>query len=368
MRKGERKRFHNNMCFVIKSKLFRIMKSPVYYIGIMAMFVFVYMQCGRYLKINYFADDFHIKPLEEAFVGDSDVMDGYIPMTDEERLDDGLLKLRKDLLEIIGIDESQVEELCINARKMVMRDAIDYLKKECPFVADVSRYFYAGEGKKLGTVTEVNEYIKDALSREDYMDYMGRKYADYLGTIFVFFCLILYPFYFGSDCKKDIYELLHTKPISGRKYILSQALGSIFIALSAVLVITLVFQGIIFWSKDRFDFTVNTMRIWKYTLWCLVPSIVFVSAVFLLLSNVFKSPFPAIPLIFIQILYSNAGVKNVEGSFGYLHRPGAILIRYPELFFETKMVERFYINQIGLLALGALVVILAIVLWEKKRV
>ncbi len=356
------------MCFVIKSKMVRIMKNPIYYIGMIAILVFVYMECGKYLKINYFSDDSHIKPLDEALVGEADVMDGYIPMTEEERFDDGLLKLRKDLVETIGMDEAQVEEICINARKMEMRDAIDYLQKEYPFVVDVSRYFYVGEEKKFGSVTEVNEYIKDALGREDYMDYMGRKYADYLGTIFVFFCLILYPFYFSSDSKKEIYELLHTKPISGRKYILSQALGSIFIGLSAVLVITLVFQGIVLFNKDRFDFTVNTMRIWKYTLWCLTPSIVYVSAVFLLLSNVFKSPFAAIPLIFIQIFFSNAGVKNVEGIFKYMHRPGAIFVRYPELFFETKMADQFYIYQIGLLALGALVLTLAIVLWEKKRV
>lgn len=358
------------MCFVIKSKMFRIMKNPIYYIGIIVMLVFVYMECGKYLKINYFSDDSQIKPLDEALVEEAGVMDGYIPVTEEERFDGGLLKLRKDLVEIIGMDEAQVEELCSNARKMEMRDAIDYIQRECPFVADVSNYFYAGvgTGKKLGTVTEVNEYIKDALSREDYMDYMGRKYADYLGTIFAFFCLILYPFYFGPDCKKEIYELLHTKPISGRKYILSQALGSILVGLSAVLVITLVFQGIIFFSKDRFDFTVNTMKIWKYTLWGLIPSIVYVPAVFLLLSNVFKSPFPAIPLIFIQIFFSNAGVKNVEGHFEFMHRPGAIFVRYPQMFFETKMADQFYIYQVGLLALGALVVMLTIVLWEKKRI
>lgn len=356
------------MCFVIKSKMLRVMKNPIYYIGIIAMFVFVYMECGKYLKINYFSDGSPVKPLDETIVEEADVMDGYIPMTKEERFDDGLLKLKKDLVEIIGMDEAQAEELCVNARKMEMRDAIDYLQKECPFVADVSLYFYVGGGEKPGSVTEVNAYIKGALSREDYMDYMGRKYADYLGTIFVFFCMILYPFYFGSDCKKEIYELLHTKPVSGRKYILSQALGGIFIGLSAVLAITLVFQGIIFFSRDRFDFTVNTMKIWKYTLWCLTPSIVYVSAVFLLLSNVFKSPFPAIPLIFIQSVYSNAGVENVEGHFEYMHRPGAILIRYPELFFETKMTDQFYIYQTGLLVLGALVLMLAIVLWEKKRV
>ena len=58
----------------------------------------------------------------------------------------------------------------------------------------------------------------------------------------------------------------------------------------------------------------------------------------------------------------------MEGIFKYMHRPGAIFVRYPELFFETKMADQFYIYQIGLLALGALVLTLAIVLWEKKRV
>lgn len=47
------------------------------------------------------------------------------------------------------MDEAQVEEICINARKMEMRDAIDYLQKEYPFVVDVSRYFYVGEEKNL---------------------------------------------------------------------------------------------------------------------------------------------------------------------------------------------------------------------------
>lgn len=356
------------MCVVIKTKIIRIMKNPVFAIGLIAMLIFLYMQCGRYLDINYLTVNSQIKPVDEELIGDADVMDGYIPMTEEEYYIDRMFSFRDNLIQNVGMDEDRVNEMINTALNMERQDAIDYLEKECPFVADLPDYFSSGDGKKLGTVTEINGYISEALDEEDFMDYLGRKYIDYLGTIFVFFCLILYPFYFGPDSRKDTYELLHTKPVSGRKYILSQALGSILVGLSVVVVVTLIAQGFVFVSKDRFDFSVNTARIWKYALWSLIPTIIYISAVFLLFSILFKSPFSALPFIFIQILYSNAGVTSDNGSFVYIHRLGAIMIRYPELFFETRLSDNFYAKQAFLLVLGVMVMVAAAVLWEKKRV
>ena len=354
------------MCFIIRNKLCNIVKNPIYAIGIVVMLAFVYVECSRYLEVRYFTDDSQIITLDESEVGEADVMDGYIPMSEKERFDSGLSELKNDLT-YIGLPETEAEEICSEAGRMDMREAIEYLGQKCSFLANVSSYFYKDDAKK-GTAEAVNSYIKSALAREDYMDYFGRKFADYLGTVFAFFCLILFPFYFGSDCKKDIYELLHTKPLSGKRYIVSQALGSILAGLLAVAVITLVFQGIVFFRKGSFDFAADTLRIWKYSLWCITPGIVFVSAIFLLASVTFKSPFPAIPPVFLLIIYSNSGVKNVEGSFAYLHRPGSILIRYPELFFETNISDRFYAYQAGLAVVGLLIIMLATVVWEKKRV
>lgn len=356
------------MCFVIKTKMIRIMKNPVFAIGLIVMLIFVYMQCGRYLDIDYLTVNSQIKPVDEELIGDADVIDGYIPMTEEECYIDRMFSFRDNLIKNVGMDEDQVNEMINTALNMERQDAIDFLERECPFVADLSVFFSSGERKKLGTVTEINGYISEALDKEDFMDYLGRKYIDYLGTIFVFFCLILYPFYFDLDSRKDIYELLHTKPVSGRKYILLQVLGSMLIGLLAVVVVTLISQGFVFVNKDRFDFAVNTARIWKYTLWCLIPTIIYISAVFLFFSILFKSPFPALPFIFIQILYSNAGVTSANGSFVYKHRLGAVMIRYPELFFETRLSDNFYAKQAFLLALGVMVMIAAAVLWEKKRV
>ncbi|MCR5541242.1 MAG: ABC transporter permease [Ruminococcus sp.] len=356
------------MCFVIKTKMIRIMKNPIYFIGLIAMLIFVYIHCVGYLDIKYLVDNSQIKPVEEEQIGDADVMDGYIPMTDEEYYIDRMYAMKDNLINNVGMDEDQVDEIINTALNMERQDAIDYLEKECPFVADMQDYFNSGEGKKLGTAKEINGYITEAIDKEDFMDYFGRKYSDYLGIVFVFFCLIIFPFYFAPDNKKDTYELLHTKPISCRKYILSQLLGSILVGLSAVVLITLIAQGFVFINKDKFDFAISTAKIWKYTLWCMLPAIIYISAVFLLFSILFKSPFPAIPLIFIQILFSNAGVTSVDGKFSYIHRPGAITIRYPELFFETHLSDNFYPMQVFLIALGVIVAAASVVLWEKKRV
>lgn len=356
------------MCFILKNKMLQIMKNPVYYIGVILMLVFVYMQCSRYLQIRYITSDSEINIVDEDFYGDADVMDGYIPMSEEEKIDLGFENLRRDLIEVVGMDELQVDALCTTAQKMEVKDAIDYIEKECPFLSDINYYFFGSEAKKQGTAEEINKYIKDAVDKENFMDYFGRKYADYLGTALVFFCLIMYPFFYGGDSQKDIYELIHTKPISGRKYILSQALGGILAGLLIIVIITIAFQAIILLHKGRLEFPVNIMGIWKYVLACLVPSIVYISSVFLLICNIFKSPFPAIPILFIQILYSNAGVTNSEGVFEYNHRLGAVLIRYPGLFFETKLASNFVFNQLALIVFSVIVLVLGIVFWEKKRV
>lgn len=356
------------MCFILKNKMFRIMKNPVYYIGGILMLVFVYIQCSKYLQIKYITSDSEIKVVDEDSYGDADVMDGYIPMSEEEKVGIGFENLRSDLIEVVGMNEIQVDALCTVAQTMEIKDAIDYIEKECPALSNINYYFFGLEAKKQGTPAETNKYIKDAVNKENFIDYFGRKYVDYLGTTLVFFCLIMYPFFYGNDSKKDIYELLHTKPISGRKYILSQALGGILAGSSIIVVITIVFQMIIFLHKGRLDFPVNIMGIWKYVFACLVPSIVYISSVFLLIGNIFKTPFPAIPILFIQILYSNAGVTNLEGVFEYNHRLGAILIRYPGLFFETKTASNFFPNQMALIVFSVIFLILSIVFWEKKRV
>lgn len=362
------KKTRGNMCFIIKNKILRIMKNPVYYIGGILMLIFVYMQCSKYLQIKYITSDSEIKIVDEDSYGDADVMDGYIPMSEEEKVNIGFENLRSDLIEVVGLDENQVDALCTAAQTMEVKDAIDYIEKECPSLSNINYYFFGLEAKKQGTAAEINTYIRDAVNKENFIDYFGRKYVDYLGTALVFFCLIIYPFFYSDNSKKDIYELLHTKPISGRKYILSQVLGGILAGLLIIVIITIAFQIIIYLHKGRLDFPVNIMGIWKYVLACLVPSIVYISSVFLFICNIFKSPFPAIPILFIQILYSNAGVTNSEGVFEYNHRLGAVLIRYPELFFETKTASNFFFNQIALIVFSVIFLILGIVFWEKKRV
>lgn len=355
------------MIFSIKTKVISIIKNPIYAIGLIVMLVFLYMQCGSYLNINYMPDNSQIMPVDREMLGDADVMDGYIPMTEEEYFNERMNHLRDDLIEHVGMDEKKANELIDTALNMDQHDAMEYLEKECQFMADIHGYFSSGNGIKLGTVTEINKYIFEALDREDYMDYLGRKYIDYLGTIFMFFCIIIYPFYYAYDSKKDIYELLHTKPISSKKYIITQVLGGFLVGIIAVVVITLIAQGFLFFSKERFDFAISTVKIWKYTLWEMIPAIIYISSVFLFFSILFKTPLPAIPFIFIQILYSNSGVTSANGSFIYKHRIGSIMIRYPKLFFETHLSENFYVKQLFLLALGVIVMITSVVLWEKKR-
>lgn len=321
------------MRFVIKEELKWLLKKPIYYIGAVLLFFLIFSQCKEYLNIHYFDTDSEIRSVPAEYFGDADIMNGYIPMTEEEKFENGITNLKNDLIQILGIDEQQVNELLVDIQGLEKEDVIDVIGERCPYLGNVEDYFYIFEAKRQANAREANEYIKSSLNKEDYVDFFGRKYSDFLGVGLFFYCMILCIIIYSFDYKKDIYELLHTKPIREWEYILAKALGCILAVALAVLIITLGFQAIL---KINKNFPICSYKIWKYVLVCNIPIIFYISFFCLLISGLFRTPLPAIPILFIQFIYSNNGVENTDGMFHYIPQIASVLIRFPELFLKQS--------------------------------
>ncbi|ABX41782.1 hypothetical protein [Lachnoclostridium phytofermentans] len=164
------------MWFIIKKELTWFLKNPIYYIGAILVFLVVYVQCQPYLTINYFQQGQMIETLPIEQTGDTDIMDGYIPVTEKEGFDISLDNLRQDLINSIGIDEKQVNELInyIEEKNMNKEETIEFIESKCSYIGNVRDYFYSADEMKLGTVEELNSYIGNALDKEDYAAYFGR--------------------------------------------------------------------------------------------------------------------------------------------------------------------------------------------------
>jgi len=265
----------------------------------------------------------------------------------KEQADSIISKFREDEMSIDEIDEYLENEYSLLGMKW------------CFYEADI----------KQATVDEANDYIKEALSQETYTAYFARKYVDYLSVFIVFFSIVMLAFLFYEDSKKDIYELLHTKPIKPRQYIVGKILGGVIAISLVVIIITAVFTGLAMYRGIKAGFPVCFLDLWWMVLLYIVPILMMVTCVYTLISVLFKNPLPALPLLLLYAIYSNLlGTSYVSGRITYNIPRLAILIRFPGTFFETSISGDAIINQIILAAVACLIAVISIVVWERRRV
>ena len=90
--------------------------------------------------------------------------------------------------------------------------------------------------------------------------------------------------------------------------------------------------------------------------------------VYTITSLLFKNPLPAVPVLFLYMIYSNMGSRNAEGVYGYYGRPLAIMVRFPGMFFDTAPPPMALVNQCCLVIVSAAVILIGIQLWRRRRI
>ena len=179
--------------------------------------------------------------------------------------------------------------------------------------------------------------------------------------------IALFPILYMKDCKRDIYELIHTKSISSIKYIGGKAIAGFLAMIPVILVITLFYNFLAMKIAYKWGFNSSMFDIFKYVIIFILPSVVMALAIHSLVTVIFKNPLPTIPIMILYILYSNIGAEILEGNIHYKTHPLSIFIRFPEIFFETKISLGMYINQISLLIVSILIFMIATVVWKRRR-
>lgn len=356
---------------LIGMELKRYFRNPIYYIGAVVVFISVYGNVSGYLGIHYFTKESEIPTLEQhSELSDGDIMDGYIPTSREEQYALGIAEIGKTMMnkDAFGMSREETEEL-INRLKesnMSIMEIAEYMKENYSFNS-VQYLFYDAKLKKA-SVEEANEYIRNSLEKGRFTEYFSRKFSDYLGVHIIFYAILIFAFLFIWDTRRDIYELLHTKPMKGRQYILGKLLGGMAAMSAAVIVITLIFDVLVIFHGKANGFPVSFWDIWQGIILYIFPNLFMVASVYTGISIFFKNPLPAIPLLVLYMIYSNMGSVLADGSFGYKVRKLAILVRFPDVFFETVTPAQAVINQVFLLLCGGVITAGSILVWRRRRV
>ncbi|MCI8935379.1 MAG: ABC transporter permease subunit [Lachnospiraceae bacterium] len=353
------------MWSILKREVKNYLKTPLFWLGIAVGALMIFQNVSPYLNIHYLAEGETIVNDYPETVHYGDVYEGYVPTEKELRREIWEDQIRKILVSKFEMDKTGAQSVIDEMKGMYIMDACRHLEKYGLYRA----YFdYFETGYRKGTREEINSYIAGKLRNRTFSYYFSRKFADFAGLFMGFFAAVFLSVLFMQDTRKNTYELLHTKPVSAAKYLSGKVGGGFAVCLIALTVLNLIFFGLCFVSAKNSGFEVRlTDFLWASCLYIL-PNMLMIVSIYSLISLLFKSPLPAVPLLFLYIVYSNMGSRNADGIYGYYGRPLAIMVRFPGVFFDTAPPPMILLNQSFLILAAACILFLSMQIWKRRRV
>lgn len=359
------------MIAIIKRELKNYMKNPVFWLGLIFILAEVFQILQPYLKLHYFSQqELDALEMPTSAVTDWEITEGFIPATKEERMEYVYDSMEQDMVESVGMDAGEVKGLIDRMRgnNMTAEEAQQYLEERGYSLFNYVEFFWQNSQYRRGNMQEVNAYIEGYLAQHSFSYYFGRKYADFCGLFMGFFATVLLAFLFIRDSKSDTYELLHTKPVSAAGYVCGKIAGG-FLGMCIVWgILTLLFGALSGFYGRRNGLPVNFFDFLVPAVIYVLPNMLMITCIYALVALLFKNPLPAVPAMFLYLIYSNMGSRGPDGKYGYYGRPLAIMVRFPGRFFDTTPPPMALLNQLFLIGAAAMIMLLCICIWKRRRV
>lgn len=349
---------------LVKKDFMLLLKSPLTYIGVLSMVVILYITVSPYIKLY---DDFQPDGETMEYSYDGNITDGYIPTPENERWE---------------YVSQEMEAYLVSECEMSHEDAqkqMDEVLSKGWTVQEIRQFFIDEYGivgfqsvwnmsayKKADT-GEVQQYLDSVFQEESYTSYLGRKYADYLGITSILFTISVFAILLMRDMRKSIYSFIHTKPISSRNYVLGKYIAGISMVLLFVVILTAIVDVVAVSAGNSYGYKTSLWDIWANIIMYDLPGILLTGCIMLFISILFKNVIPAIPAMLLYFIYANIGTLSSAEDYHYQVKPGAIFIRFPQLFTETEIPSGIVSNQIFLLILAIVLLIASIQIWERRR-
>lgn len=353
------------MWSILKREVKNYIKNPLFWLGIAIGVLMVFLNVSPYLKIHYLEKGETIVNDEPKTYADRDVFDGYVPTEEGMRREMWEERIREVLISVFEMANEEAQSVIDEMKGMDIMAACAHLERYQFYNA---YYDYEATSIRKGTREEINSYIAGKLENRAFSYYFSRKFADFAGLFMGFFATVLLSALFMQDTRRNTYELLHTKPVSAGKYLSGKAGGGFAVCLITLSALNLIFFGICLIATRNSGFEVHLKDFVLASVLYILPNILMIVSVYSLISLLFKSPLPAVPFLFLYIIYSNMGSKNAEGVYGYYGRPLAIMVRFPGRFFDTAPPAMLLLNQSFLILAAVCILFLSMQIWKRRRI
>ena len=316
------------------------------------------------MHIHYLAEGEEIVNDYPETFRDGDVYEGYVPTKEEDRREVWEEQIKETLLTEFRMNNTEAQAVIMEMKEMDIREACAHMEEYGFFR---TYHIYTDTAYHKGTREEINSYIAEKLGNRPFSYYFSRKFADFAGLFMAFFAALFLSVLFLQDTRKNTYELLHTKSVSAWKYLAGKAGGGLLVCLIILTVLSLIFWILCSVLTAENGFEVRLIDFLVADCLYILPNMLMIVSVYSLIVLLFRSPLPAVPLLFLYMVYSNMGRRNAEGIYGYYGRPLAIMVRFPGTLFDTTPPPLVLLNQSFLILASVMILFLSALLWKKRR-
>lgn len=351
------------MLTIAKRELKNYFKHPLFLLGVALVIFGVWQQLSPYLTVRRLSPEDSIVNDYPQTVHSAELYEGYIPTPEHERRGLWEQQLRESLITNYEMNKAEADAVIDTLENRSISDASSYLEERWHYFG--ADYLYRQTAYRKGTNDEINAYLDEVLEDRPFSFYFSRKFADFAGLFMGFFATVMLSVLFLQDTRRHTYELLHTKPVSAENYIMGKVLGGFSVCLIVLGVLNLIFYAACLICTD---FEIRLLDFFAATCRYILPNMLIIVCLYALISLLFKNPLPAMPLLFLLIVYSNMGWRNADGIYGYWGHPLAIMVRFDSVLFDTAEPPMVRLNQCFLLIASACIILLSIRLWKKRRI
>lgn len=355
------------MIAIIKREIKNYLKHPLFWLGLLIVIWGMFGNLRSYLEIGY------IEKLPEVsgedakvrYHPDADISDGFVPTPQEFRRKFWEEEVEQTLVSEFEMSREESAGVIAEMKDMETREACRYLEETYGYYG--AWYTYEDTAYHRGTVEEINACIEENLKEHSFSYYFSRKFADFAGLFLAFFSTVMLSVLFYQDTRKNTYELLHTKPVSPVSYVAGKAAGGFLVCVTALFILNVLFFLLCLFYTREDGFEVYFMDFLVNSCLYVLPNQLMIVCVYELVSLLFKTPLPAVPFLFLYMLYSNLGSRDAQGVYGYYGKMFAIMVRFPGNIFDTAPPPGALFNQCFLLCACGGILILSVGLWRRRR-
>lgn len=349
---------------LVKKELYFLMKNPITYVGIIIMILIVTVIIRPYLSLFN-----HLRENGGAvtYSSDGDIDTGYIPTPSDEIYEMSLQSLQEWLVQDNILSEKDAEDEIKNIREnqWSIEQIAGYMKDN--YAANGVKSLFDQKRYKHASFEQMKNYLQNAFQDRTFTKSFSYKYSDFLSIGSILFTIIVFSILLSRDSKKDIYLLLHTKPITGKTYILSKLAAGIIFTYTIIIFYTAIINILAVRNGRSYGFGVSYWDIWKSVAIFNLPNIVLTGCLVVFITLLFRNVIPAIPTLVLYFIYSNMGSTNTVSEYVYQIKPFVLLIRFPGEFATLTIPRGVLINQFFVISLSVLLIIYSIRVWERRR-